>query len=510
MAKFYLRTDKTSGTASLYVDVNRPAFGIRWRVNSGIKVDVAAWNKAQCSAKALAKYYGTDEGKSVQEKTALVEGIIKDFFQGRKSVLKEDKSELEIELNECVNLDAVKTKEEVQKRKEAAAKAKLEAEKNRLCQIWEYYEYFFEGIKDGSVLHGKQERYSKSSISSWTTFGKHLGGFLESKNKCAMTFDDIDRRTSASFVTYLKGRDLMEATIVQQVNHFRKLCNIAAEDGVNHNAASLRVWKSHEQKDEEKRAEIVLSDFEVESLYSLKLNGHVEQCRDLWILGYFSGQRVSDYSAMTRENFAVNEDGVPVIILRQQKTGTEVQVPIVDERVFEICEKYHYNFPKLKRDAINRGIKAACKMLAETVPTLNSWEVTLLAGKERDKEKWYIETRKRVESGEKLHGEESKRYKRCVEYATEHESGDLLYRRDYQGRVIRRRWELVGCHTSRRSLITSLHKSGLLTDREIMSVSGHSTLKSYETYLKVKTTERASAIYEKIKKKKKKKIKKEA
>ena len=149
-------------------------------------------------------------------------------------------------------------------------------------------------------------------------------------------------------------------------------------------------------------------------------------------------------------------------------------------------------------------------MLAETVPTLNSWEVTLLAGKERDKEKWYIETRKRVESGEKLHGEESKRYKRCVEYATEHESGDLLYRRDYQGRVIRRRWELVGCHTSRRSLITSLHKSGLLTDREIMSVSGHSTLKSYETYLKVKTTERASAIYEKIKKAKEIKMKKEA
>ena len=97
-----------------------------------------------------------------------------------------------------------------------------------------------------------------------------------------------------------------------------------------------------------------------------------------------------------------------------------------------------------------------------------------------------------------------------VEYATEHESGDMLYKRDYQGRVIRLRWELVGCHTSRSSLITSLHKSGLLTDREIMSVSGHSTLKSFETYLKVKSTERASSIYEKIKKAKEIKMKKEA
>lgn len=507
MAKFYLRSQKTSGTAALYVDVNRPSLGVKWKVNSGIRVDVAAWVKSQASAKALAKYYSSDEGRSVQDKTALVEGIIRDFFDGRKSCSNDDKGKLEDLINSVVNLDAIKAKEEVQKRMEDAAKAKQEAEKNRLRQVWEYYEYFFAGIVDGSVLHGKQERYSKSSISAWRTFGKHLGGFLGSRE---LTFDDIDRRTAAAFVTYLKGSGLMEATVSQQVNHFRKLCNIAAEDGFNRNAASLRVWKSHEQRDEEKRAEIVLTDSEIDALYNLKLYGHIEQCRDLWMLGYFSGQRVSDYSVLTRENFAVNEDGVPVIMLRQQKTGTEVQVPIVDERVFEICEKYSYNFPKLKRDAINRGIKAACKVLADTVPTLSNWEVTLLAGKERDKERWYIETQKRVEAGEKLHGEESKRYKRCAEYAAEHDCTDTLYKRDYQGRVIRRRWELVGCHTSRRSLITSLHKSGLLTDREIMSVSGHSTLKSYETYLKVKTTERASSIYEKIKKAKEVKIRKEA
>lgn len=510
MAKFYLRSEKTTGVASLYVDVNRPAFGIRWRINSGVKVDVVTWTKAHSSAKALAKYYATDEGKTVQEKTALVEGIIKDFFQNRKSATNDDKGLLEDDIEGCVNLGAVKAKEELEKRKIDADRAKAEEEKKRMCQVWNYYEFFFEGIKDGSVLHGKQERYSKSSISAWTTFGKHLMGFLDYRHNKNMTFDDINRRTADAFVTYLDGKELMKATIAQQVNHFRKLCNIAAEDGINHNAASLRAWKSHEQTDDEKRAEIVLSDYEVEALYNLHLTGHVEKCRDLWLLGYYSGQRVSDYSVLSRENFMVNEDGVPVIVLRQQKTGTEVQVPILDDKVFDICEKYRYDFPKLKRDAINRGIKAACKMLAENVPTLNQWEVTLLAGKERDKEKWFIETKKRVEAGERLHGEESKRFRCLQEYATEHDSGDMLYRRDYQGRVIRRRWELVGCHTSRRSLITSLHKSGLFSDREIMSVSGHSTIKSYEGYLKVKPTERATSIYEKMKKAKEVKLIKEA
>lgn len=166
--------------------------------------------------------------------------------------------------------------------------------------------------------------------------------------------------------------------------------------------------------------------------------------------------------------------------------------------------------PPLKRDAINRGIKAACKMLAEKVPTLNEWEVTLLSAKEHNKELWYIDTKKRVEAGEVLHGEESKRYRKCQEYAKEHESGEYLYRRNYKGEVIRQRWEIVTCHTSRRSMITTLHKSGLLSDREIMSISGHSTIKNFERYMKVKKAERATSIYEKFKKAKEIKLSKKA
>ena len=130
-------------------------------------------------------------------------------------------------------------------------------------------------------------------------------------------------------------------------------------------------------------------------------------------------------------------------------------------------------------------------MLAEEVPTLNEWDVTLLCAKERNKEKWYMETKRKVKAGEVLQGEELKRYRRCEEF---------LYRRNYKGEVIRQRWELVTCHTSRRSMITTLHKSGLLSDREIMSISGHSTIKNFEKYMKVKKAERATSIYEKFKK----------
>lgn len=510
MAKFYLKTTKASGKSNLYIEVKRPKFSVRWILNTEISVDVQEWNKAQSGAKYLTKYLATDEGKKVQQLMTTVEDVINIFFDSIDSIGQDSKQNLLEEIHAIVRLDGTKAKEELKQRELEAIKAKAEEEKNRLCQVWNYYEYFLSGIKDGSIRHGEQKRYTDSSISAWTTFGKHLRGFLEYRNNLSMTFDDIDRTTATAFITYLESKELMKGTISQQINHFRKLCNIAAEDGKNRNGTSLKVWKSHEQKDEDKRAEIVLSDGEIDALYNMNLTGHIEKCRDLWILGYFSAQRVSDYSNFSRDNFGINEDGTPVIQLRQKKTETELEVPILDERVFEICDKYHYRFPNLKRDAINRGIKAACKILAESVPTLNQWEVTLLAAKERDKELWYIDTKKRVEAGEKLHGEESKRFKRLREYATEHEAGEYLYKRDYQGRVIRQRWELVSCHTTRRSMITTLHKSGLFSDREIMSVSGHSTIKSYEKYMKVKKTERATDIFKKFKKAKQIELKKEA
>lgn len=505
MAKFFLRTKSTKGSANLYVKVQRPKMGVQWWINSEIEVDIKEWERAQSSAKYLTQYFATENGKKVQTAMNVVEDIIKKFFDELKEVTPDSKKILSDKIHAVARLDATKAEEELQKRELEAIKKKAEEEEKRLCVIWNYYEYFFKGIEDGSIKHGEeqQKRYSATSISTWKTFGNRLKGFLEERNEMGMTFDDIisskTKSTAFAFVAYLESRGLMKTTINQQKNHFRKLCNMAAEEGYNKNGASLKAWKSHEPKDKEKRAEIVLSDDEINALYDMELQGHIEQCRDVWMLGYFSVQRVSDYSKLRRENFTTNSDGTPVIILEQQKTGQGVEISIWDDRVWELCNKYNYQFPQLKRDAINRGIKEACKILSQSVPTLKDWEVTLLGEKERRKEEWFIGATKRIAAGELLCGEELKRYKKLLQYAKEHDSGEMLYKRDRLGRVIRQRWELVTCHTTRRSRITSLHKGGILKDEEIRSQSGHRSEKNYEKYLKIKNSEVATDIYKKMK-----------
>ena len=67
-------------------------------------------------------------------------------------------------------------------------------------------------------------------------------------------------------------------------------------EGYNKNAVSLRVWKDRTVKETEKRAEIYLTDEEIDAMYAMKLTGMNEIVRDIFLLGYFSCQRYSDYS----------------------------------------------------------------------------------------------------------------------------------------------------------------------------------------------------------------------
>lgn len=511
MAKFYLRTKKESGTANLYVDVNRPALAIKWKVNTGISVDVAAWNKAQTSAKAMVKYYATEQGQEVQERMREVEDVISNLFKKHLVQCDADKYILEHRISDVVNISGLKREAEAEELAKQLQQIEREKENNRLRGVVNYYADFWARIRSGELRQGRKNAvYRSNSLSGWRTFGKHLLGYLEQRNCVDVTFDEINKAFADGFTNYLEAKGLMLATINQQVNHFRRLCGAAAEDERNTNAVSLRVWHSHEEKDEDKRAEIVLSEEEIDALYNMKLEGIKEQVRDMWLLGFFCAQRVSDYSRLTKDNFKQTRNGLKVIALRQQKTGKELVIPILDERVFEICSKYGYNFPRLTREQLNRLIKEVAKELSESVTSLKEWTRTLLSLREREKEESFKMMRERVEGGEKLHGEEAKRYRRMMAYAEEHESGDFLYKRDFAGNVIRQRWELITCHTSRRSAVTLMYDSGLYDLKDIMSVSGHQTLKNVEKYLKRDSITQAERIAEKAKKAKEIKMKKEA
>ena len=103
-----------------------------------------------------------------------------------------------------------------------------------------------DGITDKSIRHGNNAIYSQDSIRIWRAFGRHLRAFCPMD----MSFDDISKPFADKFSLYLEKQGYMANTVNKYVVCFRKLCNIAAEEGINNNAVSLRVWKERTVHDD--------------------------------------------------------------------------------------------------------------------------------------------------------------------------------------------------------------------------------------------------------------------
>lgn len=174
--------------------------------------------------------------------------------------------------------------------------------------------------------------------------------------------------------------------------------------------------------------------------------------------------RFSDYGFIEKSNIGYTHKGTKVIRITQDKTGGNVVIPIMDERLESLLKKYDYNVPSVLGQSLNRSIKQICKRLSETAPTLRKKERTILTLKERKAE---VAAKKK---------------------------GETLFEYDEQGYPIRPRWELVASHTARRSCITNMYLSKKFSVQQMMSISGHKTESMFYKYVKLSLDEYADTV----------------
>ena len=199
-------------------------------------------------------------------------------------------------------------------------------------------------------------------------------------------------------------------------------------------------------------------------LYEMPLEGLKDKVRDVFLVGCYTCQRFSDYARLEKENFTKTAKGTKVVRIVQEKTGNDVVIPILNDNLLHIAEKYGYDIPKVNDVILNRYIKQILKELSSTVPSLARKERTLLTMKEREKEK----------------------------------QGLVSFERDNKENVIKPRYELVSSHTARRSGITNLYLSGNFDTYQMMSISGHRDEKTFYEYIKLSSDEVADSIAKKM------------
>lgn len=484
MAKFKLMTGKEKGKAKLYTEIQRG--GLRLMVNSGIVVTIEEWKKAQKSQAAFTKYQTTPEGARVANQTVKVSQAIDLLFKEGRIKAKEDKQLIEKAISEIVDIEAI-----------SARQSAREAEKKKRHFILTYYREFQQGINTGKIRTDKGKNvggeFSEGTIKNWKLFGEQIAGYCSETT----TFEDINQDFADGFTRHLEISGYMEGTKSNIIGRFSQLCKRAAADGANNNMASLGVWKRRSAKANEKRATIYLTEEELSAMYQIELKGTRATVRDMFILGVLTCQRVSDFTAITTKNIKETASGTPVLEITQKKTGTTVEVPIYDSRVYAILKKYNGKFPKISLTNFDEYLKDICRELSKTVPSLAEQYPTRLEKHSGERAFIILSDEVKRYGLKNLPAHKQVRYKKFKKYADEH-NGQPLYERDEDGNVLRHKWELVSSHTARRSGITNLYRDGILTGRDIMAISGHKTETIFNNYIKATASEKADDIFKKL------------
>lgn len=459
MGNYFLRTKREKGTASVYLRVQKRNPKLNILVCSKVSVDIQQWDKVTQDVAKWNDYCKTQDGRKVKETLDSISSAIDNLIsQGIYDKARIDEVVEDVVFREERERQRIQEEEERQEQ-ERLRLIKEQEEEARKADVILFLENFLEGIKNGRIKNGA-ENYTLNTCKVWSNFLGILKRFIQIS---PFTWKDINKALADRFVSFMEKNGYMVTSINKYIICFKAMIQNAMDQELHNNLIALRAFSKKKIQETDKAKEIYLTKTELQALYEMPLEGLKDKVRDVFLVGCYTCQRFSDYARLEKENFTKTAKGTKVVRIVQEKTGNDVVIPILNDNLLHIAEKYGYDIPKVNDVILNRYIKQILKELSSTVPSLARKERTLLTMKEREKEK----------------------------------QGLVSFERDNKGYVIKPRYELVSSHTARRSGITNLYLSGNFDTYQMMSISGHRDEKTFYEYIKLSSDEVADSIAQK-------------
>jgi len=462
LSRFFVRKqDEKNEIATLFFRVQNKKHKVDTLFSSQIRVNVAEWKEALSCPENLMRHQRANF--NLHDALNRIELVVKSEVEGMSF----DKSHVESEILAIANpkkAEAIaKAKREEEERlreeeriKEEQARLIKEGIDAERAKIWNFLDRFCEEIKRGTRLNG-HSRYAPGTVKAWFSFRKLYDQF---DKKHRYTWNMVDRAFVTKFLAFMEKNDYMVSTQNKYLVDLRAIVNYAYLDGIHDNDRAMQYFAKKKIEEGDKAIEIYLTEAELQALYDMPLTGKQDEVRDIFLVGCYTCQRVSDYNDIDKDCFTTTAKGTPVIRLVQKKTRNEVKIPIMNSNLRAICEKYAYNLPSVVDVILNRYIKDILKRLSETVPSLGKMVTTKLTMKQKKLE----------------------------------EDGKLVVERNDKGEVIMPRYNCVTTHTARRSGITNMYLTHKYTIVQMMHVSGHKTQKTFMDYIKLSSDEIADEI----------------
>ncbi|WP_226064044.1 site-specific integrase [Kaistella polysaccharea] len=205
----------------------------------------------------------------------------------------------------------------------------------------------------------------------------------------------------------------------------------------------------------ESTSDIYLNEDEINKIFNLDLSNNLrlDNVRDRFIIGLWTGLRISDFKRLDTENIKKG-----VITIETQKTKKKVSIGI-HPQLKAVLDKRDGEFPpEISDQKFNEYVKEVVE-LAQITNKVTASKMVKLSDK----------------NGNIL----------------KDEKGNNIFRKV---KGIYPKYEVVSSHTCRRSFCTNLYKSKKLPLSILMSLSGHSSETQFIEYIKISTEENAALM----------------
>ena len=412
---FFIRTVLPNGQSDLNVRVKDNSRKIDIKQKTGIWVNSEEWKESKKSAKKWESFRkdNPDIFRKMDDLSAHLDVAMKsDAFS------KEIMSSI---IHEVVFAEAIKAEKE---RKEELQKKEEEA---RRVTFMQYYAQFLEDMRSGKRTNERGVKYAYQTIKHFNQGYNKLVKYSKTRRR-AIDWDDIDLAFYKDYTRFLRLEGYSVNTIGTRIKELKTIIRNANEDEVTANS----IYQNRKFKATEVDVDSVyITEEEMKMIQDADLSGFpkgYEWARDIFSVGVYTAQRVSDYNNISKGNI-LEIHGKSFVEVKQKKTGRRVLIPCKSELI-RILEKYENELPKLSDQKINEYIKEVAKVagLTELVKI-----TTTKGGKKEEK---HIP-----------------------------------------------KYMLIHTHTARRTGATWMYLSGM--DKfDIMKITGHSSVKLLDKYIK--------------------------
>lgn len=412
---FFLRTKRKRGYAPVSIRVQSSVLKVNIRQSTNLMVSIQKWNLSR-SSRNFRNFLYSPEGYVLFEK------------------LEEIRLTIDKKLKNGVRVSAVQVRQIVQE-----VVYREQVNNRQHMTLNEYIALYQEQAEQGVRKTQKGTSFSPGTIKSIRLARRQLETF-QVKSGRVYDFNDIDYGFRTMFLSYLYGEKKYNVnTAAKCINTLVTIMGAAEAEGHHNNTKCLSRQFRAKRKDVDN---IYLTKEELTAMMNADIS-HLtrmhEMARDIFMVGVYTGQRVSDYNNISTENIITSPEGENFIRVRQKKTGTMVSIPVKEE-LKQILIKYNYRLPHMAEQSINSCIKEVAKAAGIDEPV--SVETTV-GGVMR------METRPK--------------------------------------------YAMVQSHTARRTAATLMYLAGMDVFN-ICAVTGHSSIAMLKKYIKADEIDRARAI----------------